>query len=291
MSYELNIDRTKAIIVVAIIAIVVVSIILGLASVKFVAAGEEGVLTHWGAVDTSQPPLSPGMHFVTPFQDDVIPINVQVQAQTEQAASASKDLQIVSTSITVNYHVDPNMVNDLYKRVSLNYPTTIITPTVQETVKAVTAKYNAEELIQNRTAVKTAIDQAIADRLSGYDLKTDQISITDFNFSPEFNSAIEAKVTAQQNALTEENIITVKQAQAQQAIAEAQGIANSTIIQAEGQGKSIQIINDYLSHNPLYLEWLKVNKWNGQLPNTLVSGPNGAVPFINIPSGVTTNGT
>ena len=290
MSYEFNIDKTKAIIVVGAIVVVVVSVLLGLASVKFVAAGEQGVLTHWGAVDNNTT-LNPGMHFVTPFQDDVIPINVQVQAQTEQAQAASKDLQIVSASVTVNYHVDPFFVSDLYKRVSLNYPSTIITPTVQETVKAVTAKYNAEELIGNRTLVKTAIDQAIAARLANYDLKTDQISITDFNFSPEFNTAIEAKVTAKQNALTEENNVQIKQAQAQQAIAVAQGTANATIIQAQAQGKSIQIINDYLSKNPLYLEWLKVNKWNGQLPSTLVSGPGGTVPFINIPSGQNRNGT
>ena len=291
MSYELNIDRNKAIIVVAIGVIVVISVILGLASVKFVGTGEEGVLTHWYAVDMNQPPLSPGMHFVTPFQDDVIPINIQVQAQTEQAASSSRDLQVVTTQVTVNYHVDGPSVNDLYKRVGMNYALNIITPTIQETVKAVTAKYNAEELIQNRTAVKTAIDQAIAQRLSSYDLKTDQVSITDFNFSPEFNAAIEAKVTAQQNALTEQNKILVKQAQAQQAIAEAQGIANSTVINAEGQGKSIQIINDYLSKNPLYLEWLKVNKWDGKLPSTLVNGQGGAVPFIKLPEGGNVNGS
>lgn len=290
MSYELNINRTKAIIVVAVIMVIVSGAILYFTSVKYVGAGEQGVLTHWGAVD-NRTTLIPGMHFIVPFQDDVIPINVQVQAQTEQAESASHDLQQVTTSVTVNYHADPYLVNDLYKRVSLNYPSTVITPTVQEVVKAVTAKYNAVELVQNRTLVKTAIDQAIADRLSHYDLVTDQISITDFNFSPDFDKQIEAKVTAQQQALTEENLVLVKQAQAQQAIAEAQGVANSTVINAEGQGKSIQIINDYLSKNPLYLEWLKVNKWDGHLPGTLVSGQGSTVPFINIPSGTNNNGT
>ncbi len=290
MSYELAIDKTKLGIIAAIVVIIVISVVLGLASVKFVNAGEKGVLTHWGAVDFNQPPLSSGMHFVTPFQDDIIPVNIQIQAQVEKADSASKDLQIVSTQVTVNYHPDPAVVNKLYQNIGLDFGGKIINPAVQEIVKAVTANYNAEELITERPLVKTQIEDAITKRLAQFDLITDQVSITDFNFSPEFNTAIESKVTAQQNALAEANKVSIKQAQAAQAVAEAQGIANATIIQAQAQGKSIQIINDYLSHNPQYLEWLKTNKWDGHLPGTLVTGQGSSVPFINLPSGVSQQG-
>jgi prohibitin 2 len=291
MSYELAIDKKKLTVIASVIVIVVISLALGMASVKFVGPGEKGVLTHWNAVDLSQQPLASGIHFVTPFQDDVIPVNIQVQAQVEQASSASKDLQIVSTTVTVNYHPDPTVVNKLYQNIGLDFGTKIINPAVQETVKAITAKYNAEELITQRPLVKSELETAITQRLAQFDLLTDQVSITDFNFSPEFNTAIELKVTAQQNALAEANKIQIKQAQAQQAIAEAQGIANATIIQAEGQGKSIEIINQFLSHNPQYLEWLKTNKWDGHLPGTLVTGSGSSVPFINLPTGVNTNGS
>jgi prohibitin 2 len=285
MSYELAINKARLGIIASIIVIVVVSIVLGMASVKFVNAGEKGVLTHWGAVDFNQPPLSSGMHFVVPFQDDVVPVNIQIQAQVEKADSASKDLQIVSTQVTVNYHPDPTVVNKLYQNIGLDFGGKIINPAVQEIVKAVTANYNAEELITQRPLVKTQIEDAITKRLAQFDLITDQVSITDFNFSPEFNTAIESKVTAQQNALAEGNKVSIKQAQAQQAIAEAQGIANATIIQAKAQGKSIEIVNSYLSQNPQYLEWLKANKWDGHLPQTLVTGQGGATPFITLPTG------
>lgn len=285
MSYELALDKTKLGIIIAVVVIIVISLVLGMASVKFVNAGEKGVLTHWGAVDFNQPPLSSGMHFVTPFQDDIVPVNIQIQAQVEKADSASKDLQIVSTQVTVNYHPDPTVVNKLYQNIGLDFGGKIINPAVQEIVKAVTANYNAEELITERPVVKTQIEEAITKRLAQFDLITDQVSITDFNFSPEFNTAIESKVTAQQNALAEANKVSIKQAQAQQAIAEAQGIANATIIQAKAQGKSIEIVNSYLSQNPQYLEWLKTNKWDGHLPGTLVTGPSGAMPFINLPNG------
>lgn len=284
MSYELAINKTKLSIIISIIVIVVVGGVLGMASVKFVNAGEKGVLTHWGAVDFNQPPLSSGMHFVTPFQDDIVPVNVQVQAQVEKAGSASKDLQIVSTQVTVNYHPDPAQVNKLYQNIGLDFGGKIINPAVQEVVKAVTANYNAEELITERPLVKNQIEDAITKRLAQFDLLTDQVSITDFDFSPEFNTAIESKVTAQQNALAEANKVSIKQAQAQQAIAEAQGVANATIIQAQAQGKSIEIVNSYLSQNPQYLEWLKVKNWDGHLPTTLVTSSNGGVPFISLPT-------
>src|SRR5574338_258173 len=229
MSYELAFDTKKITIIVSIAAIIVLSLVLAMASIKIVDAGYKGVLTPWNAVDFAQPPLSSGLHFVTPFQDNIEPVNIQVQAQVEKSSAASKDLQIVTTQVTVNFHPDPGAVNKLYQNVGLNFGPKIINPAVQETVKAVTATDNAEELITERPSVKIKIEEAIKTRLAQFDLITDQVSITDFDFSPEFNTAIEAKVTAQQNALAEENKIRIKQAQAQQAIAEAQGFANSTI--------------------------------------------------------------
>lgn len=288
--FELAVDKKKATVIVSAIIIVVLVGFMAFASVKFVDAGYRGVLTHWGSVDFSQPPLQSGMHFVTPFQDDIIPVNIQVQAQAEQASSASKDLQIVSATVTVNYHVDPDKVNWLYQNVGADYAAKIINPAVQEIVKAVTANYNAEELITERPLVKDAIEEAIKTRLSQFNLITDQVSITDFNFSDQFNQAIEAKVTAQQNALAAENTVLIKQAEAQQAVAEAQGQANATIIKAEGQAKAIQIVNEQLQNNPNYIQWMLANEWNGQLPNVM-SGQNGILPLLNIPAqGVTSNG-
>lgn len=300
MSSEIEIDKTKILVIIALVVVIGLVGLTAMASIKIVDAGNRGVLTHWNAVDFNNPPMEPGIHFVTPFQDNVIPMNIQVQATVEKANSASKDLQIVTTQVTVNNHPDPTQVAHLYQNVGFDYSIKVISPAIQETVKAVTAKYNAEELITERPAVKQEIEDAIKIRLDQFGIMTDQVSITDFDFSPDFNTAIEAKVKAQQDALTAENTVRIFQAQAQQAIAQAQGIANSTIakaegdkqakiLNAEGEGKSIEIINQYLAQNPQYLEWLKTQKWNGQLPSVLVSGQNGVTPFINIPSGVISN--
>lgn len=301
MSYDVQIDKKKIGVIISAIIIIGLTALTLSASIKIIDAGNRGVLTHWNAVDFSQPPMEPGMHFVTPFQDNVVPVNIQVQATVEKANSASKDLQIVTTQVTVNSHPDPAGVAHLYQNIGFDYSAKVISPAIQETVKAVTAKYNAEELITERPSVKQEIETAIQTRLVQFGIMTDQVSITDFDFSPDFNAAIEAKVKAQQDALTAENTVKIVQAQAQQAVAQAWGQANSTIavaegnkqskiLNAEGEGKSIEIINQYLAQNPQYLEWLKTQKWNGQLPSTLItSNGNGAVPFINIPAGAQGN--
>ena len=189
---------------------IVILIIIGVvafASVKIVDAGHRGVLLHWNAVDLTQPPLEEGLHFVVPFQDDVVNIEVRTLKYANDARSASRDLQTVETTVTVNYHPDRESVHRLYKNLGLDYEDRVIQPAIEETVKQVTARYNAEELITKRPLVKDDIESSIRERLDQFDIVTEVISITDFEFSPLFAQAIEAKVEAEQNALKAENSI------------------------------------------------------------------------------------
>jgi regulator of protease activity HflC (stomatin/prohibitin superfamily) len=136
-----------------IIALIVIGVITA-ASVKIVDAGHRGVLLHWNAVDLSNPPLDEGLHFVVPFADDVVNVEVRTLKYASEARSASKDLQTVETTVTVNYHPDKEGVHRLYKNLGLDYENRVIQPAIEETVKQVTANYNAEELITKRPLVK-----------------------------------------------------------------------------------------------------------------------------------------
>ena len=138
--------------------------------------------SHRSAVDITQPPLDEGIHFVIPFQDEVINIEVRTLKYDKDTRSASKDLQTVQTTITVNYHPDPEQVNRLYKEIGLDYENRVIQPAIDETVKQVSANYNAEELITKRPLVKADIENAIRERLQAFYVDTDVISITDFEF-------------------------------------------------------------------------------------------------------------
>lgn len=279
------------IIIPIIIGVIIVAFFV-LNSVKIVDAGYRGVLLHFGAVDQDIS-LQEGLHFVVPIRDNVVQLEVRTQKIVVDALSASRDLQDVSTQVALNYHLDPNNVQNLYRLLGFDYANRVITPAIQESVKQVTARFDAEELITNRETVKNEIMEQIQDRLATYNIIVETISITEFSFSEQFVRAVEAKVEAQQRALQAQNELRRIQIEAQQnearaigeqkaAIARAEGVRQSNILQAQGEAEAITIIDTQLLNSSRYLEWLKSQKWDGQLP--LVLGGGGATPFIEIPT-------
>ena len=268
------------IVLIAIIVLVIIGVVAS-SSVKIVDAGNRGILTHWNAVDLKNPPLDEGIHFVIPFQDEVVQMEVRTLKYDTSTRSASKDLQTVQTTVTVNYHPDTERVHFLYKEIGLSYENRVIQPAIDETVKQVSANYNAEELITKRPLVKADIENAIRERLNQFYIDTEVISITDFEFSPLFAKAIESKVEAEQKAQKAENDLIRIEVEARQLEAQAVGLAAANIAEAQGEAEAISIINQALSNNPFYLEWLKTQAWDGRLP--LVVG-EGGTPFISIPT-------
>ena len=266
--------------VIAIMVLIVIGIV-AYASVHIVEAGHRGVLLHWGAVETNVPPLKEGLHFVTPFADEVVNMEVRTLKFVQSTTAETNDLQTVTTTVTVNYHPSKEGVHLLYQSLGPDYENRVIQPAIEETLKQVTATYNAEELITKRPLVKADIEQSIKERIHDFRVVAEVVSITDFKFSTTFSNAVEAKVEAEQKALEAENQLRRIQVEAQQREAKSQGIAKGNIAEAEGEAKAIQIINDALANNPQYLEWLKTQRWDGKLP--LVVG-EGSTPFVQIPT-------
>ena len=276
-----NVNGGAAKVVIAAVIVLIVIAVVASSSVKIVDAGNRGILTHWNAVDLTNAPLDEGIHFVVPFQDDVIQMEVRTLKYDTSTRSASQDLQTVQTTVTVNYHPDTEKVHFLYKEIGLSYENRVIQPAIDETVKQVSANYNAEELITKRPLVKADIENAIRDRLNQFYIETEVISITDFEFSPLFAKAIESKVEAEQKAQKAENDLIRIEVEARQLEAQAVGLAAANVAEAQGEAEAISIINDALSNNPFYIEWLKTQAWDGKLP--LVVG-EGGTPFISIPT-------
>ncbi|MGB8134454.1 MAG: prohibitin family protein [Nitrososphaeraceae archaeon] len=257
---------------------------IAISSIRIVDAGYRGVLVQFGNVDTSKS-LDEGLHFVIPFRDNVVQMEVRTQKIVESTTSASKDLQDVSTQVALNYHLNPDKAQVVYQQLGFDYANRVIIPAIQESVKQVTARFNAEELITKRETVKNQIEEQITARLAAYNIMADAVSITDFQFSQLFKSAVEAKVAAQQRALQAQNELRRIQIEAQQNeaqaigeqkanIAKAEGIKQSNVLQAEGEAQAITIIDKQLRNNPTYLEWLKSTRWDGKLP--LVTGGGGS---------------
>lgn len=262
---------TGTLIVLLIIAIAGITIV-STAAVK-VPSGYRGVLVTWGKVEDRL--LQEGLNFKVPFSQTVVLMNVQIQKAESTESTATKDLQEVSTTVAVNYRLDPLYVNEVYKNLSQDYANRVIKPNIQESLKSTTARFRAEELVTKRPEVKQTFDDTLKDRLSGYHIQIISVSLTDFQFSKGFTEAIDAKVTAEQNALVAKNELERIRYEAQQQIIQAEAEKNATIRRAEGEAlaqmidanataKSIQIITSTMTDE--YAQYLWLKQWDGKLP-------------------------
>jgi prohibitin 2 len=268
--------------IIAAIATFIVIIIVMAESVVIVQAGHRGVVLYLGAVENRV--LGEGVHFITPFAEQVIQLEVRTLKYQAEASAASNDLQEVQTVIALNYHIDPSDANVIYQQLGADYSDRIIAPTIQESVKASVAKFNAEELITKRETAKGVIADAIRNTLSDRNIVVETVFITDFKFSQAFADQIESKVVAFQKYLTEQNNLRSIQVIANQTVVQAEAQARANIAKANGESQAIKIINEQLRQNPQYLQWQSINRWNGQMPYSLGNG--GGFPFFQLPGPV-----
>ncbi|MGH9782381.1 MAG: prohibitin family protein, partial [Candidatus Acidiferrales bacterium] len=194
-----------------------------------VDAGSRGVVLRFGA--TTGRVLNPGLHFIIPFVETVQPISVQVQIEKLDSQASSHDLQEVHTQVTLAYWQDPCCVSDIWSELNNDAVARVVVPAIQEAVKANTAHFDAEQLIANRPVVRDGIEGYVRQRLAAHHINVDAVSITDFSFSSQFNTAIEAKVTAAQNALKAENDLKHIQVEAEQKVTQAKAEAEALNVQ------------------------------------------------------------
>lgn len=269
-----NEDKLKVGLIGGAVAVVVIAVIIAIINpIVIVGAGQRGVVMNWGAV--SDQVLSEGIHFRMPIVQKVKKIDVQTVKMETKTLAYSKDIQTVETQLALNYHVKVDTVNKLWQEVGSDYQSRIIDPAIQESVKAATAKFTAQELIEQRAKVKDEIKVELSNRLSKY-FVMDEFSIIDFAFSDEYEKAVEQKQVAQQDALKAQNVLEKVKLEADQRVAQARGEAEAIKIQA--QAITQQGGKDYV-------QLKAIEKWNGQLPNQFI--PGSAIPFVNL--GITNN--
>lgn len=234
-----------------------------------VPASSRGVVTTFGS--PSDTVYLPGIHVVLPLAQTMNLVNVSVQRSEDKGEAASKDLQTVHTTIMLNYHVKPEGVISVFVNLGNDPETRIVQPAVQEAVKAVTARFTAEELIGRREEVRNEIITDLTARMARHDLVIDEFSITNFNFSQTFSEAIEAKTTAEQTKLKAETDLKRIRVEAQQTVVQAQAQADA--LKAQKQ----EITPDLIKLREVENQAAAIAKWDGKLPTYTGAG---AVPFI-----------
>ena len=222
------------------IVMIIASIIFG--SLTTIPAGHRGVVIRFSAVTGTI--LDEGLQVKLPFIESVVKMSVQTQKYETDSSAVTNDLQDVSTTIALNWRLDPGMADEVYKTLGLEFIDRIAAPAIQETIKQITAQFNAEDLILRRDEVKNAITDSLSNRLLERGIITEAVSITNFQFSETFTAAIESKVAAEQAVLEAKNKLERVRVEAEQREAEAKGEANARIAKAEGEAQYIQIVTD-----------------------------------------------
>ena len=236
-----------------------------------VGAGERGIVMNFGAVQKIV--LAEGLHLRIPVMQEIVLMDVKVQKALTDADASSADLQDVSSRVALNYHVAPDKANIVYQTIGIQFKERIIDPAILEVVKAVTAKYTAEELITKRPAVSEAIRASLMERLAAYNIAVDAFSIINFSFSKSFIEAIEAKQAAEQLALKAKRDLDRIRIEAEQKVTAAKAEAESLKLQRAN------ISTDLIELRKIEANLKAIEKWNGVLPQ--VTG-GGAVPLIGV---------
>lgn len=260
--------NVKAIIMVA-LAVLILIVFTALNPLVIVHPGQRGVVIQLGAVQDTI--LGEGIHFVMPITQSVKKMDVQIQKVEVGSEASSRDLQMVHAKVALNYHLDAMKVNKIYQSLGNDADSRIIAPAIQEYLKKSTAMFTAEELISKREMVKEEFKKSLTVALSMNNVIVDNVFITNFEFSKEFNHAIEQKVTAEQEALMEKNNLAKVRFLAEQKVATA--TADATAISIQAKAVTSQGGKDYV-------QLKAIEKWDGHLPAQMI--PGSAVPFIDL---------
>lgn len=267
----MNLSKIVALILSILSILLSIGIIIGLASITTVPTGFVGVKTRFGKVQNDV--IQEGLNTKAPFIEKIIKIDCRTRKLEESSEAATKDLQTVATSIAVNYNVNKETANSLYKDVGIDYEEILIKPAILESIKSAVAQYTAEELVTKRADVSNEIQNRLSNKIQNRGFIITEFNITNIDFSEEYDRAVEAKAVKRQEVV------------AAQAEYEKQKIQNEKELStAEKDVKVMELQNQQITENTLRLKELDVkqsliNKWNGQLPTTSMGS---TIPFLNI---------
>lgn len=242
--------------------IIFIMVIIFANSITTVPTGCVGVKTRFGQVQDTV--IQEGLNMKTPFIEKIVKIDCKTKKLETTSEGSTRDLQTVNISVAVNYNVNKDTANQLYREIGVDYENVIINPAILESIKSAVAQYTAEELITKRAEVSNNIQDTITAKIGTRGFTINGFNITNIDFSDAYNAAIEAKAVKQQEVETTK------------AELEKQKIQNEKeISQAEKDARVMELQNQQITENTLRLKELEIkqnliNKWNGAYPSTML---------------------
>ena len=265
---------------VLLIFVVILAVIFLGSSFVVIPAGHTGVALTFGKVEDVV--LQEGLHFKVPFVQKIVVVDNRIVKLDVNTEAFSKDLQTINTVVAVNYHVGKENSQTLYKNVGMGFEEVLISPAVNEVLKAVTAKYTAVELVSSRAEVSMLLDEGLNEKMNAYGIFINELNIINWDFSEEYINAVEAKQVAEQNLIKtrteQEQALVIANTEAQKRVIAAEAEANEIKVLAQANAESNRIITESISE--LLIKYQTVAKWDGKLP-TVMSGSDNML--IDIP--------
>lgn len=254
-----------------------------LSSYSNVGPGERGVRITMGKTGTEV--LNEGPHFKLPYVSEIKTMSIRVKKSQDSTDAATKDMQKVTAVIAINWTINPDSVGNMLREVGSeeSIEVNVIAPAVAEVLKAATSKMTAEEILSKRMELKHSIDEALISRLGAYGLIVKDISLVDFDFTKEFNHAVEQKQIAEQQAKQASYIAEKATQDAIAVVNTAKGDAEAVLVNARAQAEGQKLLKQTLTKDVLQLEYLK--KWDGKLPSVLTGAGGGIMLNLNSASG------
>lgn len=263
-----------------------VVVALGLMGMYTIEQGYRGVVLRFGKViDVADS----GMHFKIPFVDTVHKMSVRTVKLSNKIAVYSKDIQGAEVVISMNYHLSPDKVQDIYTVNGLNYDEKIIYPQMSAKPKDVFGKYNAVNIVQTREALTSEIQRELEKKFENTGIVIESVQIENIDFSDAYENSVEERMKAEVEVQKVQQNLAREKINADMMRAKAQGEADAKLAQAEAQAKSIELVgkaeaeairakSEAMRDNPNYVQMLQAEKWDGKLPSTML--PNNAMPIL-----------
>ena len=280
-----NIDGKKVGKIAVIVIIVIALLVLLFNCFSIVNEGFIGVKYTFGKI--TQDNLSPGLNFCIPFVEEIRQVDTREQVYSVVDDAYTSDTQTVQQlQLKLNYRYDSAKLSDIIRNVGIdNVESKLLVQNVAKITKNEIGKVKAEELVQSRAEVQQTIQDVLAETLAPSGIVVVSFAIENLSFDEAFESSIQAKVIAAQDALKMENKTKEKEEEAKQVVIAAQAKADSTKLEADAEAYAIEAVQKQLENSPNYIEYLKITNWNGQLPQIIGDGVN---PFVNLDSSANT---
>lgn len=264
-----------ALVPLALIAIIGITVIFG--SWFVVDQGYRGIKLRFGEVVGT---YEPGLGFKMPLVHSVVDVEVRTQRFDAQTMGYSKDIQNATYSVSLNYHLDPAMVTQIYSQLGTDYEGRLLGPTFFRVLKEQTGKFTAAEIVNQRDRLGAAISEAMSEEMQGSGINIEQVQITNVDFSDEFEKSIEARMQAEVEVQRQAQILERQKIEAETTKVNADANAYKITVEADANADAIRKQSEALRVSPQYVEWVKAQRWDGKLPVTML--PNGATPLIDL---------